>query len=91
MTIYCMFVSFCGAHWCVCVWGGGGSVLFSTKLHSASPCGDPGQLSQCNSRLKLIAVHFLENVFFESRVPLDGITQFSQGVFSCGGFAHLSG
>ena len=74
--------------WCVCV-----SVLFSTMLHSAPPRGDPGQLLLCDSWLKLIAdcPPLLGKLVFESRVPFDGITQFSPGVSSCRGFVHLSG
>ena len=47
----------------------------------------------CDSWLKLIAdcPALLGKLVFESRVPFDGITQFSSGASSCGGFAHLSG
>ena len=78
----------------MCVGGGGGGQCFSVlcciqRLHVVTP----GQLLLCDSWLKLIAdcPTLLGKLVFESRVPFDGITQFSPKVSSYGGFAHLSG
>ena len=75
---------------CVCVGGGGGGgggQFRSQRLLVVTP----GQSLHCNDWLKLIAPTLLELLDIESRVPSDGIAQFLPGVFSCRGFAHLSG
>ena len=61
------------------VCGGGGGQFCSQRLLVVTP----GQSLHCDIWLKLIAPHFW--------VSSDGIAQFLPGVFSCRGFAHLSG
>ena len=71
-------------HVCVCACGG----QFRSQCLLVVT---PGQSLHCNVWLKLIAPTLLELLDIESRVPSDGIAQFLPGVFSCRGFAHLSG
>ena len=75
---------------CVCVGGGGGGGgEGGSTSQSTPPRGDPWAVVKV--WLKLTALTLLELLDIESRVPSDGITQFLPGVFSCRGFAHLSG